>query len=503
MVDGLSFSVAEGERLGLLGLSGSGKSMTVLALLGLLPAGAEVRSGTAEFVTAAGATVDLLSLPEFVLRRLRGREISLVFQEPLTAFNPVQRVGDQLREGVRSLLPYEENVDGVLSEWLARVELAEEQERILRSYPHELSGGQRQRLLIALALLAQPRLLLADEPTTALDVITEDGILRLLERLRADLGMASIFITHDLGVLARAADETLVLAAGREIRRGTSREMLKLGDAVFTGKETVRAARTAPAFGGEVLRCEALTAAYVGRTDRWWTSIFAGARVQGKVAIEEVSLRLRAGQWSAVIGPSGCGKTTLARCLTGLLPPAAGRIALPAGGNVQLIFQDPFGSLNPAHTVRTAIREILRANAPEQPTDQAPPTVETLLTAVHLPPADFADRYPDELSGGQRQRVAIARALAARPTVLIADEAVSALDAPLRREILDLLDELRRKHSLALLFITHDLALVADRADWVYLMDGGRIVEERTPEGLFAGAESAVGRALVAAAGGR
>ena len=496
----MSFAVAPGERFGFVGLSGSGKSLTVLALLGLLPAGARVTGGTAHYVTAAGDTIDLFTLDDKGFRRLRGREISLVFQEPLSALNPVQRVGAQLAEGVRSLRPEVTDVPAFLREWLTRVELATDQDRLLSAYPHELSGGQRQRILIALALLAEPRLLLADEPTTALDADTATGILQLLDRLRTELNMATVFITHDLAVLRRAADRVAVLSAGRILRRGAATEMADLGAAAFSATHELPASNMLPPLrsGAPVLRVDNLSFGYASST--FWARSRAKRKLvpiqsrMPKGVLRQVSLRLRTGEWAAIVGPSGCGKTTLARCLSGLLVPTAGTVRLlpedtpPPRATVQLIFQDPYGSLNPAHTVRRALTEVLRANA-DKPvttsdhptTDGLPPTVDSLLQSVHLPPKDFADRYPDELSGGQRQRVAIARALAARPRVLIADEAVSALDAPLRRDVLDLLDELRRTRPLALLFITHDLALVRDRADFVYRMVDGAIVASGRP----------------------
>lgn len=500
-VDGVSLSLSAGDRLGLLGLSGSGKSLTALALLGLLPPTAQVTAGKAIYTRADGTTVDLLQLDEAGWRKLRGREISLVFQEPLTALNPVQRVGKQLIEAVRMLCTELKTAaarEAHLSDWLRRVELPNEQDRLLRSYPHELSGGQRQRLLLALALLGGPRLLIADEPTTALDTITESGILNLLEKLRRELGMTLIFITHDLHVMRRITDRTAVLAAGKVVHRGRTEEVLSLPQSKLfaTGTSTSdqrlvksiasRFPLPGRGAGGEVT-IQNLSISYHSRKTWPWS------KPQYQNAVRDVSFTVAAGEWVAIAGPSGCGKTTVARCLAGLLSPAAGTISGLEEGRTQLIFQDPFSSLNPTHTARTILREVLRLH-PE--TDL---TVKGLLASVGLPADEFSERRPSALSGGQRQRVAIARALAANPRLLIADEAVSALDVPLRAEILDLLDVIRRKEGVGLLFITHDLRLVRERADRVLIMDDGRIVEEGTAGDVMDNPQSGMAKALRAA----
>ena len=501
-VSDLSFELGAGERLGVLGLSGSGKSLTALALLGLLPAAAVVESGEIWYTPEDGPPVDLLTLSEREWRAYRGREISLVFQEPLTALNPTRRVGRQLLEAVRQFRPDLRTADrraAHLNEWLARVELTER--RIPSAFPHELSGGQRQRLLIALALLAEPRLLIADEPTTALDTVTEAGLLALLEKLRAELGMASIFITHDLNVMRRGADDLLVMAAGRTIRRGPAQQLLPLGDALFreaVENEVVRRTEAfeKPTFAPAtppLLSVKNLVVAYAESRAWPWS------KQRQKTAVNDVSFQVAAGEWVAIVGPSGCGKTSIARCLAGLQPRASGEITVAESGNVQLIFQDPFSSLNPAHTVGYAITEVLRVGDPGQKKTQYRQAAHALLDAVGLPAGEYADRRPAALSGGQRQRVAIARALAGKPTVLIADEAVSALDAPLRRDVLDLLDRIRRERRIALLFISHDLRLVAERADRVLIMDDGRIVETGDAGVLIRQPKSEMGRRLVAA----
>lgn len=500
-VDDLSFSLPTGGRLGLLGLSGSGKSLTALALLGLLPPAAEIVGGQAIYQPAGGPAVDLLQLREKDWRRYRGTHLSLVFQEPLTALNPVQRIEPQLLEAIVRFCPALTTAAARrahLRTWLSRVELTSDQERILHAYPHELSGGQRQRLLIALALLGEPRLLIADEPTTALDTVTEAGILQLLERLREDLGMASLFITHDLGVMRQSAEEILVMANGRELRRGPATALLAAGEALFDPEENSLTAQKrdghVPASSGiseqDLLTVRNLSVAYPGPKAWPWSPN------QSVAAVSDASFSLRAGEWLAVIGPSGCGKTSLARCLAGLLPRSAGIINYGQPGGIQMVFQDPFSSLNPAHTVLRSIVEVLRVVLPSAGKITLTEEAGRLLEEVGLPPEVYGSRKPAELSGGQRQRVAIARALAGRPAVLIADEAVSALDAPLRRDVLDLLDQIRQSQRLGLLFISHDLGLVADRADRVLIMDAGRIVEAGPPAEVLSVPKSEMGKRL-------
>jgi peptide/nickel transport system ATP-binding protein len=515
VVNQVSFTLAPGERLGLLGLSGSGKSLTALALLGMLPERARVISGEIVYTPAKGAAVNLLQLSEREWRTYRGREISLIFQEPLTALNPVHRVGQQLLEGVRHLRPELTTTatqQQCVREWLGRVELGEEAERILRAFPHQLSGGQRQRLLIALALIGQPRLLIADEPTTALDTITETGVLQLLARLHSELGMATIFITHDLRVMERSAEQCLVMAGGEIVRRLAAGELGEEGEAVFepataVGEKIPLPPACLPPSPAVLLNGVEVPAATPPETAITVTNLclsYANQKAwpwSAAVATEvvhDVSFDLKVGEWLAIVGPSGCGKTSVARSLAGLLPTAAGLVKLAAGGNVQMVFQDPFSSLNPAHGIARSLIEVLRVHYPAKDKGWRRTEAERLLRSVGLPPNEYADRKPNALSGGQRQRVAIARALAGRPTVLICDEAVSALDVPLRKDVLDLLDVIRRERGISLLFISHDLALVADRADRVVIMDAGRIVESGPADAVLAKPKSEMGKRLVA-----
>ncbi len=506
-VNDLSFELAAGGRLGLLGLSGSGKSLTAMALLGLLPASATITQGEAWYQPLTGPAIDLLQQTETDWRRLRGKEISLVFQEPLTALNPVHRIEKQLLETVRQFCPElttEKDRAAYVRAWLTKVELIQEHERLLNAYPHQLSGGQRQRLLIALALLGKPRLLLADEPTTALDVITEAGILQLLEQLRQELNMASLFITHDLDVMQQSADHLLVLAAGKTLKRGTTREILALGDQLFLPagesvnsvgptKENEHRAADKKEEVQALLTVKDLRLTYPGPKNWFWS------KAKNKIAVQEVSFSLYPGEWLAIVGPSGCGKTSLARCLAGLMTKTGGSVETRPHASVQMVFQDPFSSLNPAHTVREAILEVLRITWRESSHRANRLEAERLLAEVGLPAETFANRKPAALSGGQRQRVAIARALAGAPEIMIADESVSALDAPLRHEVLGLLDRLRQEHHFGLLFISHDLGLVAEWADRVLIMEAGSIVEQGPAATVFRAPQSEMGRRLVAA----
>lgn len=498
VVDGLNLRIGPGEATGIVGPSGSGKSLTARAIAGILPAGAREQ----------GALI-----------RRPGLRTAMIFQEPLAALNPVHRCGDQLLESIRHLRP---DLRGAAArrncrdEWLDRVELGgPDRPRILRAYPHQLSGGQRQRILIAMALCGRPDLLLADEPTTALDTITQAEILRLLDRLRRDLGMALLFITHDTALLAGLVDRTLHFRSGRvQEPPRTERTTLPLSSPPELGDSPQQATRypktprypqlpeppdgtTESAGGAPRLSVRNLSVVFPPPPTLPWRSA-----APPTPAVRDLSLRARPGEWLALVGPSGCGKTTTGRCLAGLQPARAGTLQLGATSydlrtarprpGVQLIFQDPYGSLNPRHRVSRILGEARRVSRhPESPAE--------LLAAVGLG-ADYLRRRPAHLSGGERQRVAIARSLAAAPQLLICDEAVSALDAPLRRGVLDLLDRLRRERGITLLFISHDLGAVAERADRVLVMDGGQIVERAAPADLLARPAHPLTRRLIAAA---
>ncbi|NJB85565.1 peptide/nickel transport system ATP-binding protein [Lewinella marina] len=473
----LSFSVAPGESVGLVGPSGSGKSLTAFALLGLLPPKARVATGNALYHPKAGEPVDLLSLPESIRTRVRGREIAYIFQEPQSALNPVVSCGRQLREAIHRLGDSACNLDEAVAETLRKVGLDALGNRIMHALPRELSGGQLQRLLIAMALAGRPRLLIADEPTTALDLVTQAEIVRLLDDLRAEHDMGLLFIAHDEELIERVTDRQV------SIRRPTS---------------TVRKFPTPGAAAGANPTPEAHQDLVLQVSDL--TIRYASAE---SPVIRDCSFAIRRGEWVGLIGPSGCGKSTIASWLVGLLPAEAGQLLAP-GGSVpasasgpeirrlaggQIIFQDVYGSLNPSLTVAAALKEALAAESAE--------SVDDLLNSVGLPPADFRGKLPHELSGGQRQRVAIARALAARPRVLICDEALSGLDVPLRREVVEVMERACRPRGVGVLFITHNLRLATSCTTSILLMENGTIVERGCPRAILQSPESELGRRLV------
>ena len=479
LVCDLSFELVPGESLGIVGPSGAGKTLVVSTLLGLAPSAVRVREGHAAYQLKSGVAVNVLELGRKERMALRGREIGMVFQEPRRALNPVLSCGRQLREAARTLCSGGVNQEERLRDTLRQVELAPDQERILRALPHELSGGQLQRVMIAMALIGRPRLLIADEPTTALDAITEAAIVRLLDRLRQDLQMGLIFITHDRSLLERATDRLIAIPtlAPRRTERITTRESAT--------QPVHKATPQKPC-----LSVEHLTVTYGG----------------GTKALREVSLQLHRGQTVAVTGPSGCGKTTLVKWMVGLVTAGSGMLrvgdrtfTLPSAGRTirqatgaQLIFQDVAGSLNPRMSVRQLILSV-PGSTPQQADD--------LLTQLGLPPQRYGHRLPDQLSGGERQRVAIARALAARPRILICDEAFSGLDAPTRTDIQQQLRQLVRTRNLTLINITHSLPDILKFADRVLVMEDGRVAESGFPATVFGESDKEITRKLVAAAG--
>ncbi len=495
----VSFALERGRVLGLVGESGSGKSMTALSIMRLLPRGAHLSGRVALEGRALGA------LTERQMCDVRGREVAMIFQEPMTALNPVQTIGDQVAE---TLL-----VHGVAGraealarakDRLARVGLAPDRFPLSR-YPFELSGGQRQRVCIALAVALRPKLLIADEPTTALDVTTQARILSLVTELVAEEGMACLFITHDLGVVAEMADEIAVMQAGRIVER-TAPAALPGGlrhpyaRSLFAAASHVPARRAATP-GAPLLEVKDAVRDYLLPRRR----IFGPApRFR---AVDGVSLTVHAGECVALVGESGSGKSTLARAILGLDALQGGAIRLGSAAvspamtpalrqRMQVVFQDPYGSFNPRHRVGRLVAEPFHLGG--KPAD-AEARVAEVLEDVGLSASD-AHRYPHEFSGGQRQRIAIARALVTRPDLIVLDEAVSALDVSVRARILDLLADLQARHGLAYLFITHDLTVVRAIADRVLVMKGGRIVEEGPTARVFDAPAHAYTRELLDAA---
>jgi peptide/nickel transport system ATP-binding protein len=506
-VRGISFDVRQGEIVCLLGESGSGKSVIAQAVMGLLPKTLVRSSGD---IFLLGESVCVVSGER--LRRLRGEKMAMVFQEPMTALNPIMTCGAQVDEQLlqHTELSAAQRRQKIL-EIFARVKLPEP-ERIYRSYPHQLSGGQRQRIVIALALILKPALLICDEPTTALDVTTQAEILSLIAELQAQNNTAVLFITHDLGVVAEIADRVVVLKLGELIEQGQRLEVLQQPQQAYTQMLLAAVPGLNPKQRPPVLETYPLL-----ETSKLSKTYLTGAWPRRKHrldAAKDISLKLLPGETVGIVGESGSGKSTVARCIARLIEPSAGEIfaqgqsiAKVSGRQlyrfrslVQIVFQDPYRSLNPRRTVGDSIIEgplnfgVSRTEAWQQAQD--------LMTLVRLSP-DALHRYPNEFSGGQRQRISIARALACKPKVLIADEAVSALDVSVQAQILELLDDIQKRFHLGILFITHDLRVASQICDRVIVMQRGQIVEQGTIKDVFVNPQHAYTQTLLAAAPGR
>jgi len=506
-VRGASFAVARGEILCLVGESGSGKSVIAQAVMGLLPNTLPVTRGQMllEGEDVATATTERL-------RQLRATRMSMVFQEPMTALNPVMRCGEQIDEVLRehTRLAPDERRRKILD--IVREVALPDPERLIMAYPHQLSGGQRQRIMIAMALVLEPALLIADEPTTALDVTTQAQILELIKNLQARHGMGVLFITHDFGVVADIAHRVAVLRLGQLVETGDKDAVLKRPQHAYTimlmgaVPDLKPHGRPLAADQPIVLQTKKLAKTYA---DRGW---FSARRVVHAAA--DVSLEVRRGQTLGIVGESGSGKSTVARCIVRLIDPTGGEVFIhgeeiahrshralrPLRRKVQIVFQDPYRSLNPRRTVGEAIIEgpvnygLSRSEAFER--------ARRLMDLVRMDAAAL-ERYPHQFSGGQRQRICIARALAMEPELLIADEAVSALDVSVQAQVLELLEEIRERLNLAMLFITHDLRVAAQVCDHVAVMSQGRVVEYGPANEVFVAPKHAYTKALFAAAPGR
>ncbi len=508
ILEGVSLEVSEAETLCLVGESGSGKSVTSLAVMGLLQKGA--LAPTAGSIRLVGE--QLLGATDRRLRQLRATTMAMIFQEPMTALNPVVPVGRQIDEVLRvhTSLDARARRSRILA-MMEQVRLPEV-ERIFASYPHRLSGGQRQRIMIAMALVLEPKLLIADEPTTALDVTTQKQILTLIRDLQRDHGTAVLFITHDMGVVAEIADRVAVMRQGRLVETGTLDAVLRAPVMEYTRNllssvpSLVPRAPRPPSSEPVVLEASGLGKVYRDRS-------FLG-RVRQVAAAQDVSLTLRKGRTLGIVGESGSGKSTVARCIVRLIDPTSGGIRLagaeisklsrgmlqPHRKRIQIIFQDPYRSLNPRVNVGETIAEgPINYGTPRA---AALAKARDLLELVDLP-VDAISRYPHQFSGGQRQRIAIARALALDPDVLVADEAVSALDVSVQAQVLELLDEIQTRLGIALLFITHDLRVAAQICDDVAVMQNGRIVEQGPAAQVLTNPQVAYTRALLDAAPGR
>ena len=504
-VRNVNLQVRAGQTLCVVGESGSGKSVLATAVMRLLPKGLKLASGG---VMLCGE--DLAGATEARMRALRGEGMGMVFQEPMTAMNPVMRCGDQVEELLRlhTNWSHAERKARVL-EVFAKVRLPEP-ERIYRSFPHQLSGGQRQRIVIAMAVILRPRLLICDEPTTALDVTTQKEILRLIDELHSEQDSAVLFITHDMGVVSEIADSVIVMRGGEVVESGPRAEVLERPRHDYTRRllasvPTMKppAARAFAPGLRPVLRADNLEKAYVSHN---WIG-----QARRTHALNGVTVEVRPGETVGVVGESGCGKSTLARCCIRLVDPSGGQLywgedrveslgerrLRPYRSAVQIVFQDPNRSLNPRLKVGESIAEgALNFGASAS---EARALAEKLIRQVKLP-IEALDRYPNQFSGGQRQRIAIARALACRPRVLVADEAVSALDVSVQAEIMALLREIQAEQNLALLFITHDLRVAAQLCDRVVVMQGGKVVEQGQTAEVYERPRHAYTRALLAAA---
>ena len=503
----ISFDVNAGEIVCLLGESGSGKSVISFSVMGLLPDNVQVASGE---ILLDG--VNLLTLSREQLRAIRGDDVAMIFQEPMTALNPVMTCGDQLDEllAEHTKLATSERKAKTLAMFEA-VKLPEP-DRIYASYPHQLSGGQRQRIMIAMALILEPKLLIADEPTTALDVTTQAEVLALIKTLQRERGTAVLFITHDMGVVAEIADRVIVLQHGKQVEAGEKEQVLRFPREAYTQMLIASVPGIEPPAERQTHTGKALlTVSELGKT------YISGGWFQKKRSTEAakaVTLDLHPGETVGIVGESGSGKSTVARCITRLIDPTTGVMRLGetqldgvtrdslklVRKRIQIIFQDPYRSLDPRQRVGDAIiegplnfgltRESAMARARE------------LMSLVRLSP-DVLSRYPNEFSGGQRQRISIARALALDPEVLICDEAVSALDVSVQAQVLKLLEEIQAKLNLAILFITHDLRVAAQICDRVLVMQKGIVVEQGATRDVFMSPQHVYTQRLLASAPGR
>jgi peptide/nickel transport system ATP-binding protein len=506
-VEKVSFTVNRGEIVCLVGESGSGKSVIAFTVMGLLAKALKPVSGE---ILLEGENI--LAAGEARLRELRCTRMSMIFQEPMTALNPVMTCGQQIDE----VLDTHTKLDAATRKAkiigiLKRVKLPEP-ERIYASYPHQLSGGQRQRIMIAMALVLDPVLLIADEPTTALDVTTQAEILKLIAELQAGQGTGVLFITHDFGVVAEIAHRVAVLRWGELVEMGATEQILSRPQHSYTKMLISSVPSIQPVHrgvrldGATVLRTEKLGKTYAGK------AFFQKARTV-KAAVD-VDLDIRRGETLGIVGESGSGKSTVARCIARLIDPTEGKVFLgdteiatisasrlrPHRRKVQIVFQDPYRSLNPRITVGESIIEGPMNFGLSRP--EALARGRKLMETVRLDPNSL-DRYPHQFSGGQRQRICIARALAMEPELLIADEAVSALDVSVQKQVLELLDEIRQRLNLAVLFITHDLRVAAQICDYVAVMSQGRVVEYGAAEQVFGAPKHGYTKALFAAAPGR
>ncbi|WP_048645352.1 ABC transporter ATP-binding protein [Nitratireductor soli] len=505
-VDRVSFDIGRGETVALVGESGSGKSVTALSVLKLLPYPAA--SHPSGQVLYNG--VDLLSADEPTLRKVRGNEIAMIFQEPMTSLNPLHTIERQVGEILKLHRGMGENAARQRTLELLNQVGIREPERRLGAFPHQLSGGQRQRVMIAMALANEPDLLIADEPTTALDVTVQAQILELLAKLRRDKSMSMLFITHDLGIVRKIADRVCVMTEGKIVESGPTEQIFANPQHAYTRHLIAAEPKGTPPKAD-------LTAATVmeGRDIKVWFPIKKGLlrrTVDHVKGVDGVDLTVRAGQTLGVVGESGSGKTTLGLALARMIS-SQGEIRFsgkeidqlsyrqmrPYRHALQIVFQDPYGSLSPRMSIAEIIQEGLRVHQPGLSLQERDDLVIDALKEVDLNP-ETRFRYPHEFSGGQRQRIAIARAMVLKPRFVMLDEPTSALDMSVQAQVVDLLRDLQRRHNLAYLFISHDLKVVRALANEVIVMRSGKVVEAGTAEQIFDAPQTDYTRALIAAA---
>ena len=572
VVEDLSYTLGRGETLGIVGESGSGKSVSTLALMGLLPKKATV-SGSARIFSpvppcregTADAGTELLTLDEEAMRSIRGRRISMIFQEPMTSLNPVQKCGEQVVEMMRAHGSAGDEREKVIE--LFKEVLLPRPEKIFDSYPHEISGGQKQRVMIAMALVNKPDIIVADEPTTALDVTVQKTILELLKQLQQKYGTSIIFITHDLGVIGQIADRIMVMYRGKMVEQGAAYDILHhprepytqgllacrppldsrperlptveeflngvIQEGVKGSEEGVKGSERetnanlnanlnvlvdgevdllegvkgseGTSVGGVLISVKDLSVTYTLKK-----SLF-GKALQTLKGVDGITFDIMEGETLGLVGESGCGKSTLGRALLHLIDHSAGNISYRGRmldtfsrsemqalrPKLQIIFQDPYSSLNPRITIGDAIAEPLEVHRRMSRQERKEAVID-LMEQVGLE-ADWYSRYPHEFSGGQRQRVCIARALILEPELVVCDESVSALDVSVQAQVLNLLNDLKRRHHYTYLFITHDLSVVKFLSDRIMVMQKGKIVESGAPDDLFSHPQTAYTRSLIEA----
>jgi peptide/nickel transport system ATP-binding protein len=543
VVDNVSFQLQQGETLGVVGESGSGKSLTGLAIMGLLPPGAKATGNVFFTGSENNSTVDLLSISENELRNVRGGVVSMIFQEPMTALNPVITCGKQVAEILQIHTRLNENQIKLRVLELFNEVLLPNPEELYTKYPHQLSGGQRQRVVIAMAIACNPKLIIADEPTTALDVTVQLAILDLLQKLKLKYNLSIIFVSHDLGVISKISDKILVLCKGLQIEFGSATEIINNPQAPYTkgliackpsSKLRLRQLPIISDFDNlsynplennvvkEDERKELHDIIYtkkpilsITHLNTYFTKGSALFSKKANVfhALKNIDLQVWQGETVGLVGESGSGKTTLGRTLMQLIENADGQILfhgqnvsnlkkselLQFRKKVQLVFQDPFSSLNPNQTIGKAILEPMIVHNLHSGNKNRKDKVLELMTLTGLE-HDWYNRFPHQLSGGQRQRVVIARALALEPELLICDESVSALDVSIQAQILNLLNDLKRKLGLTYIFISHDLVVVKYMSDRIFVMKNGEIVEQSEADSLCENPQNEYTKGLLKAA---